>query len=218
MTALTDFYATVRAWVDDVNPSDALIESWIRLAEERINNELRSLEQVVRDYATFDDNCAVYPPDWLENVYVKMQGGRTFLYITPHAYWDMAAEPQTVLQVVDPTAPKPYPGAGGQMVYTTIGNTLFILPNINPELLTKIEIAYFRKIVPLGDTLDPVFARYPSILLNCTLAAAAPYLIEDERLQTFATLATAGIAKANDASQNARWSGSPLTPVVRGFG
>jgi hypothetical protein len=218
MTALTDHITVVKSWIDDLNPSDALVESWVRIAEERCNNELRTLQQIVRDYATFDDNCAVYPPDWLENVYVKLKSGRPFLYVTPHAYWNLAAEPQRTLQVTDPTGVPPYPGPGGQMVYTTIGETLFVLPNINPELLTQIEIGYFRKIQPLGNTMDPVFVRFPSILLNCTLAAGAPYLIEDERLATFATLATAGIAKANDAAQNARWSGSPLTPVVKGFG
>lgn len=216
MSALLDYMPIVRAWVDDMNPSDALIESWIRIAEERLNNELRTLEQVTRFYATFSDNCASYPADWLENIYVKVKGGKPFLYVTPHAYWNLNAEPQPTLQVVDPTGASPYPGIIGQMVYTTIGRTLFLLPNINPELLTNIEIGYFRAIDPLDEFADPVMTRYPSIYLNCTLAAAAPYLVEDERLSTFAALATAGIAKANDAAQNARWSGSPLTPVVKG--
>jgi hypothetical protein len=43
-------------------------------------------------------------------------------------------------------------------------------------------------------------------------------LVEDERLSTFAALATAGIAKANDQAKAARFSGSPLLPRVRGFG
>jgi len=218
MSALTDYFPIVRSWVDDANPSDTLIESWIRLAEERINNELRSKEQITVDYATMDDNCVVLPADWLEHVYVRVQGGKPFHYVTPDTYWTMAAGPTRPLQVVDPTNPPTWPGCPDDMVYTTIGTTLFVLPPINPDNLTKVEIGYFRAIVPLGTDMDPVMVRYPSILLNCTLAAGAPYLIEDERLQTFATLATAGIVKANQAAEAARWSGSPLTPRVRSFG
>lgn len=219
MSALTDFYATIRAWVDDVNPNDALIDSWLRIAEERLNNELRSQPQVVRDQATFDDQCAVLPPDWLEHIYVRVKGGLPFHYVTPDAYWHMAANTTAPLQIVDPTNSAPLFACGGDMVYTTIGDTLFILPKIDPNALTKIEIGYYRKIRPLqGDDKDEVHTRYPSILLNCTLSAGAPYLIEDDRLNTFATLATAGIVKANESTDKGRWSGSPLTMRTRSFG
>ena len=222
MSALTDFYATIRAWIDDVNPSDVLIDSWLRIAEERLNNELRSREQVTIDQATFDDQCALLPPDWAEHIYVRIKGGRPYSYVTPDAYWKLATNQMPPLQIVDPTNASVLASScdcGGNMVYTTIGNTLFVLPTIDPNALTKIEIGYYRKIIPLqGDTTDPVFNRYPSLLLNCTLSASAPYLIEDERINTFATLATAGIVKANEQTQAARWSGSPLTMRTKGFG
>lgn len=218
MTVQSDFYNTIRAWVDDVNPSDVLIESWLRIAEERLNNELRSREQVVIDYATFNDQCAIVPADWAEHIYVRVKGGAPYKYVTPDAYWTLSTNQLPPLQIVDPTNPSMLM-CSGNMVYTMIGDTLFILPNIDPNALTKIEIGYYRKIVPMqGDTIDPVFTRYPSLLLNCTLSAAVPYLIEDERINTFATLATAGIVKANESTQAARWSGSPLTMRTKGFG
>jgi hypothetical protein len=216
MTALTDFCTVVRAWVDDVNPDDTMITSWIRMAEERLNNELRSNEQIVRDYATFDDNCAVLPDDWLEVLYVR--SGNVFRYVTPDAYWQTAAQPTRELEIADPTGAAPWPPPGAQKIYTIIGRTLFVLPNIDPAALTKIEVGYYRALAPLGDTMDPVLSRYPSLLLNCTLSAAAPYLVEDDRLSTFAALATAGIEKVNNSANSGRWSGSPLTPMIKGFG
>ena len=198
MSALTDFCATIRRWLDDEDEySDDIVTEWIRDAEERMNNELRSNEQVVREYATFDDNCAELPPNWLEHIYVRLKGGKPFHYCTPDEYW-----------VLD----------GEQQRYTTIGRTLFVWPPIDPDALTQVEIAYFRSITPIGDTQDAVFDRYPSIYRNCTLTAAAPYLIEDERLTTWAGLATTGIQKANEAARKARWSGSPLLARQRGFG
>ena len=158
------------------------------------------------------------PPDWLEHMYVRIKGGIPFDYITPHDYWDHRKSHLGSTMIADPTGGEVYPWPGKKQLYTTIGQTLFVWPSIDPEALTQIEMAYFRKILPLGDKKDVVMDRYPSIYRNCTLSAGAPYLIEDERLQVFASLATAGIETANDATKAGRWSGSPLPPRIRGFG
>lgn len=214
MTALGDFIVSIKEWVDDSDPSDALVTQWVRLAETRMNNELRSDAQVVRTYATFDDNCAVLPDDWLKTLYVRPQGGRPLDFITNHTYWSLTPQyPSSVPSESDP--PYPY---GQRGYYTHVGRTIFVWPSIIPDDLTKIEVAYYAMVAPLAQNANPVFVRYPDIYLNCTLAAAQPYLVEDDRLNTFAALATAGIKMANDASTAARFSGSPMLPAIRGFG
>lgn len=214
MSELTDFCDTIRRWLDDEDEyTDAIVTEWVRDAEERMNNELRTNEQVVREYATFDDNCAELPPNWLEHIYVRLKGGKPFTYATPDEYWNFV-DPGPVPQS---TSGEVYTPVEDQR-YTTIGRTLFVWPPIDPAALTQVEIAYYRMIEPLGDTRDAVFDRYPSIYRNCTLTAAAPYLIEDERLQTWGELATAGITKANEAARKARWSGSPIVARKRSFG
>jgi hypothetical protein len=158
---------------------------------------------VVRGAATFDDECAVMPPDWLDTIYVKRQGGAPFNYITPDTYFKQANG-----EAASPVCQS----------YTMIGKTMFVWPKIDPDELTTIDIGYFAMVTPLDLAGNAVFTRFPSIYRYCTLSAAVPYLIEDERLQTFASLATAGIAKANDAFSRARWTGSPLMPRTRSFG
>ena len=217
MSYLTDYIARIRAWVDDEDLDDATVTEWIRDAEERMNNELRTVEQIHRDYATFDDDCALLPPDWQEHIYVRIKGGVPFDYITPHDYWALRQPPSTSAQP-DPTGGEVYPWPGQKQLYTTIGNTLFVWPSVDPDAGIQVEIAYFRALIPLSSEKDPVFDRYPSIYRACTLAAGAPFLIEDERFGVFASLATAGIQKANDATRAGRWSGSPLPPRIRGFG
>ena len=217
MTALSDYCNEVRDWIDDTDPSDALITTWVRDAEERINNELRTDIQTVRTYATFDDDCVKLPDDWLEFLYVRYKGGRPFEFITNHDYWELRPN------YLYGTSPPPNTSGEtnytqGKALYTIIGRTLFVWPPIDPNALTQVEIAYYRKVVPLGANIDPVQVRYPTVYRYCTLSAAAPYLIEDDRLQIFASLATAGIQKANDASKQARHSGSPIAPRIRGFG
>jgi hypothetical protein len=200
MSALSDFVTTVKAWVDDLNPSDPLVESWVRIAEQRMNDELRVDEMIVREYATFDDNCAVLPPDWLKTIYVKPEGCTAYTFVSNKTYFDGLSATQA-------------PG-----VYTNVGRTLFIWPAIDPEALTKIEVAYYARVTPLTDVITPVMSRFPGLYLNCTLSAGQPYLVEDERLATFAALATAQIKTANDQAIAARFSGSPLTSKRRSFG
>jgi hypothetical protein len=220
MSYLTDYIVQVKRWIDDEDEYDnTVVTGWIRDAEERMNNELRCTEQIVREYATFDDNCALLPPDWLEHIYIRPQGGSPLDYISPHDYWDLGPAARYTPSNPPNTSGEvwPYPH-GAQAAYTTIGQTLYVWPPIDPTASTKIEVCYFRKIVPLGDTYDPIMDRYPTIYRNCVLSSAAPYMIEDERLQTWASLATAGIQKANEAAIAARWSGSPIAPRIRGFG
>jgi hypothetical protein len=202
MTALSDFATTVRAWVDDLNPSDTLIASWVRIAEERMNNELRVDEMIAREYASFDDNCTVLPENWLKTLYVKPQGGSAYTFISNHAYFGG--------ELTDCVL-----GSGR---YTNVGRTLFIWPPVDPEIMRNVEIAYYQKVEPLGEFTTPIILRYPGVYLNCTLAAGAPYLIEDERLNTFSALATAGIKMANEQAIHARFSGSPIRGSRRSFG
>ena len=218
MSYLTDYCKRLRAWIDDEDIDDATVTEWIRDGEERMDNELRTDSQVARTYATFDDNCALMPPDWLETLYIRLKGGRPFDYVSNREILGSGGglDPPTVIN--DPGNGMPYPWPGRKQLYTLIGRTLFVWPPIDPDDLTQIEVAYFRKLVPLGDAKDVVFDRYPSIYRHCALAAGAPYLIEDERLPTWMALAQSQIKSANDAYKLARVSGSPICPRIRGFG
>jgi hypothetical protein len=216
MTVLTDYIAQIKEWIDDQDPPEALVTDWIRDGEERINNELRTDVQIERQYATFDDNCALLPDNWLETIYVRLKGGRPFHFVTNDSYWDLKA-PASYAQQPDPSG-EIYPWPGQKMHYTTIGRTIFVWPPINPEALTSIEICYYRKITPMVDAIDPIVARYPTILRNCTIAASMPYLVDRDDLQTYSALATAAIERANQASKKARFSGSPIAPRIRSFG
>lgn len=195
MPTLTEFCSTVRSWVDDLNPSDTLVTSWVRIAEERMNNELRVDEMIVRTIATFSDDCVVLPDNWLKTIYVKPVAEPAYTFVSNKAYFDGL------------------PDDTGR--YTNVGRSIFVWPPIDPDALTQIEIGYYAKVPPLGDTTNPIIDRFPGLYLNCTLAAGQPYLIEDERLATFSSLATAAIQMANNQAIAARFSGSPITSVQR---
>ena len=217
MSYLSEYCTVVRSWIDDEDISDDVIETWVRDAEERINNELRVDIMIQRTQATFDDQCAELPPDCLEVLYLKYAGGRPLTFIVNQAYWDLT-DPDGVTPTLDPKVVYDPLGHRRKAVYTIVGRTLFILPGFSEESKPTMTLGYYQQIQPLGDFKSGVFDRFPAIYRNCTLAAGAPYLMEDERVPTWAGLATALIEKANAAHKRARFGGSPITPVIRGFG
>ena len=55
------FLARLQSWTDDMDLSTDLMVSWIEMAEERFNNELRCLEMVSTRRVFFADQCTPSP-------------------------------------------------------------------------------------------------------------------------------------------------------------
>ena len=154
---VTDFLGLLKQWVDDEDLSDELLLSWVAMAEERFNNELRIREMVRTVGVMLADQCVPLPTDFLEIVSVRYSNnGLPLRYISPDEYWRIrsASEfylsgPQTTaITYLDPVTGKPlgplprqpafidYPGRGGpelplaRNAYTLIGNTLFVHPTV----------------------------------------------------------------------------------------
>ena len=71
MSALTDFITVLKGWVNRSDISETVVTSWIRMGEERINNELLYKDMLSRERAVFADNCSPLPLDWKKVEYVK---------------------------------------------------------------------------------------------------------------------------------------------------
>ncbi len=154
---VTDFLGLLKQWVDDEDLSDELLLSWVAMAEERFNNELRSRDMVRSVAVMLADQCIPLPDDFLEIVSVRYSNnGLPLRYISPDEYWRIrsASEfylsgPQTTaITYLDPATGAPigplprqpafidYPGSSGPRLplarnaYTLIGNTLFVHPTV----------------------------------------------------------------------------------------
>jgi hypothetical protein len=75
-----------------------------------------------------------------------------------------------------------------------------------------LEILYYAKPAVLsGSNASNVFlANYPDALLYGSLIEAEPYLINDVRSQTWATLYDRAVKNISDADQGGEYSGIPL--------
>jgi hypothetical protein len=152
-----DFLASLHEWVDDLDISETMMLSWVAMAEERFNNELRCLEMVRRERVELGDQCVPLPPDFLEIISCRYtESGLPLRYISSDEYWRVRSAndyylsgPQTAAityldpQTGQPLGPIPRQPAFidygqnrgptlplARNVYTFIGQTLFVHPTV----------------------------------------------------------------------------------------
>jgi hypothetical protein len=156
-TFVVDFITTLREWVDDFDVSEPLALSWIAMAEERMNNELRVPQMVQRREVQLVDQCVPVPDDMLEIINVRYTADSAPLrWVSSDEYWRirggaqfyLAGAPSTEITYLDPDSGvminpplhQPafidYPGRSGptlplgRNVYTLIGDTIYVHPTV----------------------------------------------------------------------------------------
>jgi hypothetical protein len=212
MSALTDFVTTLKGWVNRTDLADAVVVSWIRMGEERINNELLYKDMLTRERATFLDNCSPLPPDWKKVEYVKyvrdpnstntkIKYGRGFDFVSKDEYWRRLG------------GEGPYTGAP---CYTIIGNDLFVTGDVDSDGV-DIEIGVYRKVPPL-DGANWLYNNHIGLYTFASLAASAPWLMEDERMGIWESKAQAFIMQMNETHLTDKTGGSPMKMKRKSFG
>jgi hypothetical protein len=227
MTALTDLLSALRSHINRPDLPDDTVTTWVRFAEERMNNELRCKEMINVAQITMTDNVIALPVDWLEEEYLKyvptqtpgtndgsiyggpdvynydICNGRPIRYCTPDEYYGLQNDTGNPLHY--------------RSFHTIVGEQLFINPTPDPTLGVNLEIGYFGKVPPL-DATNRVYDRFPSLYLNASLVYSAPFLVDDERVTMWAEFATATITTANQAYDKSKRGNGPLHVRRRSFG
>lgn len=203
MTNIIDHCETVRQWMNwgaDEYP-DALITSFTRMGEERINEKLRIAEMVVTSVPlTIVAGTAVFPDDWLESDFVRIIGGGPLQY---KARADFYTPDENGL----------YNNLGK---FTTIGKSIFVADDVATG--TDLEVSYFAK-VPVLNAETWLSNKYTALNLMATLIHAGMYYIEDERTAAWSTFVDNKIDSLNNAYKMAQPSGSRLSvKSKRSFG
>jgi hypothetical protein len=216
LSNFTDFKATIRKWIDRQSIPDDVVQGWIRMAELRADRELMVKEGVARDTVTMSSNSVKLPDDWIQTEYLRyapaagsanpdIRNGKTLQFRSNEQFWQL----QNDVDNSDHLA----------AIYTIVGDVLYLNPAIAPTDLTVLEIGYYAKVPPLAlNTSNWLLDNYSDLFLYATLANSGMYLVEDDRVPLWQTVATDMINKANEAWTRAKNSGSPLRPRFRSFG
>lgn len=202
-------YAELRTSIADwLNRSDlsATIPDFISLAEAQIERTLRTRQMIVRANASLDAQYGTVPSDFLEVKSLKLTSTNP---PTPLSFMSIDALDQQSSS---------YTASGKPKFFGVVGNQLRIQPT--PDGTYTAELTYYAKLTKLSNSVTSnwLLASSPDIYLYGALLQAAPYLQDDARIQTWATLYERALNDLRTADDRAASSGGALLIRAKTFG
>ena len=206
--ALTTYTELKASIADFLNRDDltAVIPDFITLAESQINRDVRHWKMEARSSGQQDasDQHMQIPSDWVETIRLHITGSGTSVInlISRDAMADKRAAAEDT--------------SGTPVCYTHSDSQFEFYPT--PDATTNLELLYYQKIPSLSSNSDNwLLLEAPDVYLYGSLIHSASYLAEDERVAIWAQMYSAAVARLNEASELARYSGSGLKLKVRGL-
>lgn len=204
MPTITNYSTLQSAIGDYLNRADltSQIPMFIQFVEADLNTRLRSREMVVRATTTNDEEFVELPPDFLQALNLQIVGGKTPLRYVTLDEADQIKAAQIYTQVI---------------AYSIVDGAIELVPA--PADNVQIEMVYYQQVPALSDvnTTNWLLSKSPDVYLYGALVHAAPFLMDDQRINTFASFYTQRVEALNLDSDRAVHSGSPLIarPRVR---
>lgn len=196
-TAVADFLNR-----DDLN---AVVPTFISLAEARINREIRHYDMVKRSTAAVDTRYSTPPGDWLETVRFHLTDAtvRDLELISQNDMAQLREQSRDTL--------------GTPRFYAITAGEFEFYPT--PDQSYAGELVYFADVPALSDsnTENWLLRKHPDVYLYGALVHSAPYLDDDQRTTTWAALYQSAVDAVNTTSDKARHSGSGLRMMIRSY-
>lgn len=205
ITNYTELKASVADWLNREDLT-AQIPDFITFAEARLNRTLRTREMLTRRRTVTTDGFIGLPPDYLETYQLQLPANATN---TP--------EPLTFIGPDEAARFKATSMTGKTRYYTIIDGAFELIPT--PSSSVELTITYYAKVPALSSTqaTNWLLTKAPDLYLYATLANAAPYLQNDERIPVWSQLASSAFDELTMDSERASRSRTNLTARRRGF-
>lgn len=208
MTDYSDFTAQIAEWANREDWSPTLVASFVRMADQKLNAELRISRMIKSARNTVTCRCGALPDDWLEFDLVQIQTGNVPGGWAPIRYKSR-----------DEFFKLPDKWSRGN--YTIEAREIFFGGNPDTIEGTKYQIWYFAEVPVFSDTTPSwVYTKYPNLYLAAAMMHAQMHAVGEEQGAALSKqLAEDEIAKLNNEFKMAKASGSRLTRTrVRSFG
>jgi hypothetical protein len=197
-TNYTDLKATV---ADYLARSDLTtqIPDFIQLAENRLRRDLRIRQMLkfVTTTMTAGDGTVALPSDFLamRDLHLETTPISTIEYQSPSNFFRNA-------RVTD---------SGKPTIYTVLATEFNFAPK--PDSAYVLHMLYYAAPTFLSSTIpsNAFLANCPDLLLYAALGEAEPYLMNDERLQTWASLYDRGLISLSSSDESGEFASSPLS-------
>ena len=208
MSDFTDFIAQIKEWQNREDFSDNLAASFVRMAEQKMNAELRVSRMIKSSDGLIASRCAPLPDDWLEFSLVQMQSS-----VTPSGFIPIRYKARDeFFQLPDKWSCNYYTIEGRQIFF---GGTP---DSVNGQ---TVRLSYYGEVPVFSDDQDSwVYSKYPNLYLSAAMMHVYMHAVGEEQQAALAKqLAEDEISKLNDEWRMAKASGSRLTRTrTRSFG
>ena len=201
-----DSWTKLKELVAEYLARDDLTEKiplFIQLAEQRLRRDLRLRNMLKYSTATLtaNDGTIALPNDFLaiKAMYLDTNPVSTLQFQTPANFF---ANTSTTSK-------------GKPINYTLLASEFQFAPIPDANYTIKM-IYYFRPEYLSASKATNEFLLYaPDLLLYASLAEAEPYLMNDERLQTWSALYTRGLESLAKSDDESEYPSTPLTITLQ---
>ena len=207
--ALTTYALLKTTIANYLNRTDltSYLGDFITLTESRLNRELRVREMVNTDTSTTTvsgTQSYSLPSGFLEASAVIFQSDpyRTLRFMANGDFYRFYNLSKT---------------SGLPTFFTIVGSN--ILLGVAPDSAKTLQIDYYKTITPLSDsnTSNDILTNYPELYLYGALAESSPFLMQDDRLDTWARLYKEALTNANLSSEKGSITSSPMQMSTAGI-
>ena len=205
LTTYTELKTSIGDWLNRADLT-SVIPDFISLAEAQVERTLRTRQMIVRANASFDAQYGAVPSDFLETKSLKLTSTNPE---TPLSFLSIDA--------LDNEASN-YTASGKPRFFGVVGGQFRIVPT--PDATYTTELTYYAKLTKLSSSVSSnwLLAANPDIYLYGALLQAAPYLQDDARIQTWATLYERALNDSQTADDRGASSGGALLTRAKTFG
>ncbi len=175
------------------------IPDFVRLAEARLVRDLRlrQMLKVATATTTSDDSTVSLPADFLamKDLHLDTNPVRVLQFQNTSNFFRNAR-----------TKDKGVP-----TMYTLLGSEFQFAPYPDAEYTLRMVYYYKPEILSDSNASNLFLANCPDLLLYGALAEAEPYLMNDERLATWASLYDRGLASLRASDDDSEYPSSPMS-------
>ena len=179
----------------------SIIPTFVQLAQLRMTRDLRTREMLKVVTTTATDGTVEIPTDFLEMREMHFQGNPpiTLEYESPDKFFR---------DMLTTTSGLPY-------YYTIIGYEFQFAPT--PDSSKTLQLLYYAQPTFISATTSSnlYLANYPDALLYATLAEAEPYLMNDPRIQTWASMYDRAIGNIMENDIGKKFPNTALNVTLR---
>ncbi len=182
-----------------------VIPTFVRLAEAKMNRDIRHWRMETRKTALLDNQFTALPIDFLSPVRMTLNTAETKVL-------ELAGTNE-----ISKLRAEAGNATGEPAYYAMIDGSIEVFPS--PDADYTIEMLYYEAIEGLSNSITTnwILTYYPDVYLYASLLQSAPYLMEDNRIPVWGAYYTSALETLNQENELAKTGGSGRRMKIRSY-